>query len=212
MEVKQYTEGTSTRLMNIVSKNRKAYMVRQFDCAKEARKPHHIVGTPTMKMFKSLLWMNIIKNCPGTTEDDHISEKITGLGISSLKGKSTRHKLKPVRKDLIEIPKELIMKHHDIKLCMDTMYVNECGMLLNAVDWTIKFRCLLPIYTMQYGKYYHMLDQILRYCYDVGFVITTDMHCNGEYQGIMNKVKDNLDMKMNFTNSQDHVPEAERNN
>jgi len=28
----------------------------------------------------------------------------------------------------------------------------------------------------------------------------------------MNKVMDNLDVKMNFTNAQDHVPEAERNN
>jgi hypothetical protein len=30
---------------------------------------------------------------------------------------------------------------------------------------------------------------------------------------MMNKVKDDLDMKMNFTNAQDHVPEAvEQNN
>jgi hypothetical protein len=40
-----------------------------------------------------------------------------------------RQKSKPVRCDLIEIPKERITKHQDVKLCMDTMYVNECGML-----------------------------------------------------------------------------------
>jgi hypothetical protein len=81
------------------------------------------VGTPTMENFKSLLQMNVIKNCPVTVNDINIAEKIFGPDVSSLKGKSTRRKPKPVRKDLIEIPAELIMKHHDIELCMDTMYV-----------------------------------------------------------------------------------------
>jgi hypothetical protein len=79
--------------------------------------------------FKSLLRMNIIKNFPVTVEDVNIADTIFGPDVSSLKGKSTRCKPNPVRKDLIEIPRELIMKHHNIKLCMDTMYVNECGML-----------------------------------------------------------------------------------
>ena len=34
-------------------------------------------------------------------------------------------KPKPVKKDTIEIPKELITKNHDIDLCIDTMFVNE---------------------------------------------------------------------------------------
>eukprot|EP00978_Attheya_sp_CCMP212_P000843 scaffold1766_cov39-Attheya_sp.AAC.3 len=163
-----------------------------------------------MDNFKSLLRMNIIKNCPVTTEDVNIAEKIFGPDVSSLKGKSTRRKPKPVRKDLIEIPKELLLKHHDIELCMDTMYVNECGML-TAVDRTIKFRSLVPMDTRQQKEYYRALDQILRYYNNAGFRIT-EIHCDGEYRGMMNKVNDDLDVKMNFTNAQDHVPEAERNN
>ena len=91
-----------------------------------------------MNNFKSLLSMKIIKKCPVTTEDVNIAEKIFGPDISSLKGRSTRRKLKPVRKDLIEVLKELLMKHHDIELCMNTMDVNECGMI-TAVNWIIKF-------------------------------------------------------------------------
>jgi hypothetical protein len=34
--------------------------------------------------------MNVIKNCPVTTEDVNIAKKIFGKDISSLKGKSTR--------------------------------------------------------------------------------------------------------------------------
>ena len=122
--------------------------------------------------------MNVIKNCPVMTEDVNIAERIFGKDVSSLKGKSTRRKPKPVRADLIEIPKELIEKHKDIELCMDTMYVNECGML-TAIDRTIKYRSLVPMDTKQHDKYYRALDEILRQYNNAGFVIKT-IHYDGE--------------------------------
>ncbi len=122
-------ELATSNMITTVNKNRKGYTLRQFERAKEARKLYHIIGTPTMENFKSLLRMNIIKNCPVTVDDINIAEKIFGPDVSSLKGKSTRQKPKPVREDLIEIPKELISQHHNIELCMDTMYINECGKL-----------------------------------------------------------------------------------
>jgi hypothetical protein len=197
-------------LVSTVAKNRHGYRQRQFEHAKEARRLYHIIGTPTMTNFKSLLRMNVIQNCPVTVEDVNISEKIFGPDISSLKGKSMRRKPKPVRQDLIEIPKEIITKHHDIDLCMDAMYVNECGML-TAIDRTIKFRSLVPMNTKKHVEYYRALNQILRHYNQAGFVIRT-LHCDGEFRGMMEKVKDNLDVDMNFTNAQDHVPEAEQNN
>jgi hypothetical protein len=130
--------------------------------------------------------------------------------MSSLKGKSTRRKPKPVRSHLIEIPKEIITKHHDIDLCMDAMDVNECGML-TAIDRTIKFRSLVPMNTKQHIESYRALDQILRHYNRARFVIRT-IHCNGEFCGMMEKAEDDLDVDMNFTNAQNHVPEAERNN
>jgi hypothetical protein len=160
-----------------------------------------------MNNFKSLLRMNAIQNCPVTVEDVNISEKIFGPDMSSLKGKSTRRKTKPVKNDLIEIPKEIITKHHDIDFCMDAMYVNECG--ITAIDRTIKVRSLVPMNTKQHVEYYRALDQILRHYNRAGFVIRT-IHCDGEFRGMMEKV--DLEVDMNFTNAQDHVPEAERNN
>jgi hypothetical protein len=75
-----------------VTENKSGYTQRQFERAKEARRLYHIVGTPTVENFKSLLRMNVIKDCPVTTEDVNIAEKIFGKDISSLKGKSTRRK------------------------------------------------------------------------------------------------------------------------
>jgi hypothetical protein len=202
-------EGTSN-LVTTVTENKSGYTQRQFERAKEARRLYHIVGTPTVENFKSLLQMNVIKNCPVTTEDVNVAEKIFGKDISSLKGKWTRRKPKSVRADLIEIPKELIKKHHNIELCMDTMYVNEWGML-TAIDRTIKFRSLVPMNTRQHEEYYRALDQILWHYNQAGFVIK-EIHCDGEFHSVMERVNDDLDVNMNFTKAQDHVPEAERNN
>jgi hypothetical protein len=52
--------------------------------------------------------MNAIRNCPVTTEDVNIAEKIFGPTKSNIKGKLTWQKSTPVREDTVEIPEELI--------------------------------------------------------------------------------------------------------
>jgi hypothetical protein len=73
---KNEIETGTSNLISTVTENRKGYMLRQFESAKEARELYHIVGTPTMENFKSLLQINVIKNCPVTVEDIYIAEKI----------------------------------------------------------------------------------------------------------------------------------------
>jgi hypothetical protein len=130
--------------------------------------------------------------------------------MSSLRGKSTRHKSTPVREDSIEIPEELILQNREIDLCIDIMYVNECG-FMTTIDQTIQFRSALPIENRTHEEYYRVLDMVLRLYNSAGFHIKT-IHCDGEFRAMMDKVKDDLGVCMNFTNALDHVPEAERNN
>jgi hypothetical protein len=52
---------------------------------------------------------------------------------------------------------------------------------------------------------------VLQLYNSAGFHIKT-IHCNGEFCAMMDKVKDNLGVRMNFTNTLDHVPETERSN
>ena len=73
-----------------------------------------------------------------------------------------------------------------------------------------KFCSLVPINTRQYKDYYCALDVILRHYNSVGFVVTV-IHCNREYQGMMEKIKDELNVDMNYTNMDNHIPEAEQN-
>jgi hypothetical protein len=130
--------------------------------------------------------------------------------MSSLKGKSTHRKSTPVREDTVEIPEELIAHNREIELCIDIMYVNECGFMTTG-DRTIRFRSATPIDNRTHEEYYRVLDMVLRVYNSAGFHIKT-IHRSGEFRAMMEKVKDNLGVRMNFTNALDHVPEAERNN
>jgi hypothetical protein len=79
-----------SHLINRVKENRVGYTQSQFEQAKRAGELYHIVGTPTIESFKTLIKINAIKNCPVTTEDVNNAEKIFGADMSSLRGKSTR--------------------------------------------------------------------------------------------------------------------------
>jgi hypothetical protein len=197
-------------LINTVKENRVGYTQRHFEQAKRAQELYHIVGTPTIELFKTLIKMNAIKNCPVTTEDVNNAKKIFGADMLSLRGKLTRCKSTLVREDNIEIPEELILQNREIDLCIDIMYVNRCG-FMTTIDQTIQFRSALPIENRTHEEYYRVLDMVLRLYNSAGFHIKT-IHCNGEFRAMMDKGKDDLGVCMNFTNALDHVPEAERNN
>ena len=69
---------------------------------------------------------------------------------------------------------------------------------------------MVPIDTKTQDDYYKALNVIFRHYNKGGFVIKT-IYCYGEYCAMMNKVSDDLDVVMNYTNASTHVPEAERN-
>jgi hypothetical protein len=90
------------------------------------------------------------------------------------------------------------------------MHVNQCG-FMTTIDQTIQFQKPLPIENCIHEEYYRVLDMVLQLYNSTGFYIKT-IHCNREFRAMMDKVKDDLGVRMNFTNALDHVPEAERNN
>jgi hypothetical protein len=190
---KNYLKKES-HMINTVKENRVGYTQRQFEQAKRAQELYHIVGTPTVETFKTLIKLNAIRNCPVTTEDVNIAKKIFGAVMLSLKGKSTRRKSTPVWEDTVEIPEELIANNRKIELCIDIMYVNECG-FMTTIDRTIRFRSAIPIENCTHEEYYCVLDMVLRLYNSAGFHIKT-IHCNGEFRAMMEKVKDNFGIRM----------------
>ena len=208
--VKTMARTGESHVIASVKENSIGHTKRQLERAKLARKLYHIMGAPTVDAFKAMLRGNMIKNCPVTSQDVKLAEEIYGPAISTLKGKSTRRTPKPVVVDEIEIPPELLSKHRQIELCMDTMFINSQP-FLTAIDKTIRFRSLIPITSRKGPEYVRALRTLVQHYNKGGFMVGL-IHCDGEYKSIIAPVKDQLQAEMNFANPGDHVPEAERNN
>ena len=207
MDPKQYSKYM---LLDTVEENALHYTKRQIEKAKQTRALYHALGTPTVNDFKAILRMNAIRNCPITMADVDIAEAIYGKDIGAIKGKTVRKKPTPVVRDYIQIPKEIIQKHQDITLCIDTMYINEMPFLA-TISKNIKYRTIQWLPTRTARDYRSALDAIFRQYNKAGFRIAT-IHCDGEFRSIMDDIKDDLDIDMNYASAQEHVPEAERNN
>ena len=198
------------QMMETVEDNMKHYSQRQIERAKAARALYHSLGTPTIKDYKAIIRMNAIRNCPITMEDIDIAEAIYGQDIGTIKGKTVRQKPTPVVRDYVSIPKELVEKHESITLCIDTLYINEMPFLA-TISRNIKYRTIQWLPTRTAKDYRSVLDIVFRQYNKAGFRIGT-IHCDNEFKPIMDDLKDDLDIAMNYASAQEHVPEAERNN
>jgi len=90
---------------------------------------------------------------------------------------------------------------------MDIMYVNGMPML-TGIDRNIRFRSLVPLESRTATELYSGLDHIFRLYNKAGFLLKT-INCNREFVTLMDEVKDELDVDMNYTSQGKHVPEAE---
>ena len=154
--------------------------------------------------------MGGIQNCPVRVEDINIAENIFGPDMATLKGKSTRKTPKPVLQDWIELPKEILEKHSKIELCMDTMYVNGVG-LMTAIDRTIKYRSVEYIESKEPQEHLRALSAIVNRYNKAGYYVNM-VYCDWEFKPIFKDAWDQLQLTINYANTDDHVAEAERNN
>ena len=200
----------ASNLVSTVKENRDGFTKRQFQDAKRARSLYHKLGCPTVENMKHILRMNLIKNCPVTTEDINIAEKIFGPDVGALKGKSTRRRPTPVRDDRVEIPPELKQNHENLTYYMDIMYVNGMPML-TGIDNTPTHRNLVPLKNREATELYAGLDKTLRFYNDNDWYIS-EIHCDQEFRTLMDQVSDGMNVRMNYTSTSEHVPQAERNN
>ena len=88
------------------------------------------------------------------------------------------------------------------------MYANNQG-FLTAIDTTVKYRALVPVFFEKHEEYYQALDIVLRKYNKANFRITR-VRCDGEFKPMMDPISDDLDVEMDYTSADEHVPEAER--
>jgi hypothetical protein len=201
-------KGTSL-MVSTVKQNMIGYNAKEIEGAHKARKFYHATGCPHVESLKNMIRMNMIKNCPITTKDLDNAEKIFGPDIGTLKGKTTRKKPTVIKDDLIELPPEL-QGRDDLILYMDIMYVNEVP-FLTSIDNVVRYRKAVPLDNRTSTELYKALDVILR-SYNKANYFFKCIHCDQEFRPLMDQISDNLSIAMNYTTTDEHVPEAERNN
>ena len=82
------------------------------------------------------------------------------------------------------------------------MYVN--GMpILTGIDRSIRFRSLVPLDNRTAPELYKRLDKVLRHYNNAGYSIT-HIHCDQEFKPLIDDVKDNLDIKMSYTTTDEN--------
>ena len=89
------------------------------------------------------------------------------------------------------------------------MYVNGLT-FLTSVDRQIRYRTAIYIASRSRHNYIKAMKDIINVYHLAGFKIKTIM-ADPEFMHIFNELQHEYQIKINITNAQDHVPEAERN-
>ena len=203
--------------VNSIADNLKHFSYKQQTQAKRARELYHILGMPLMRYLKNIIKMNLIKNYPVTEEDIDIATKIYGPEIGVLKGKTVRKKYPQVKKDYIELPKELSAENiRYVTLMIDTMSVNGC-LFLSTISLDIYYRSAHYVNNKTSQEYEKALEEIFRIYNEAGFKIG-NIRADKEFKSVLKFIRNNykhIYEKNNFTistvNPQQHVPQADWN-
>ena len=203
-------QATKHAFLQTVEENKKLYTPREVDRAKKARDLIATLGSPSVADLKAAISMNAIADLPVTTSDVALAEKIYGPDLGSLKGKTTRRKPLPMVTDQIAIPEQLYEARSDLELCIDIMFVNNMP-FFTTISRALYYRTAQFLPTRTTPDLYKAIDQVLRLYNSNGFHVSK-VYCDNEWKPIMDPVKDDMNLDMEYSAPQAHVPEAERNN
>ena len=93
---------------------------------------------------------------------------------------------------------------------MDTLFINKMPFLATIAHPIYYGQCI-PLNNRTHAEYYTAIDKVVHTLNGVGFYIGM-IKCNNEYQSLMNPIKDDMNIEVNYTNAGEHQPPVERNN
>ena len=115
-----------------------------------------------------------------------------------------------VANDNVATPDELKEKNEKTMLFMDVFHA--CGMaFLSVMGHPTFHRSAEPVGTCAKDELFKSLDIAIGELNDGGLTVE-ETQCDKAFEPVMNEVKDELGIKLNTSNAQDHAPQAERNN
>ena len=145
-------------------------------------------------------------------EDIVLAEKIFGWDISTAKGRWTKQRPRRVKYEEVNIPRELIIQNSRVELCIDLMFINKC-VFLTAIDKTIPFRSCASLPSKAPKYWATALSLLIRKYNQSGFFVKL-IRADNEFKETLDEVIENVPTLplVNHCATDEHVPEAERNN
>ena len=137
-------QTNSASQLNTVKNKIEGFTKNEVIRAQEARRLYNQLVSPNIENMKMIIFQNLIKNCPVTTEDVNVSNRIIGPDISTLKGIYTCPKSFHVIDDSIDIPEKLIIQNQLLDLAIDVIFIKTQPML-TTIDISIKHRCFVSL-------------------------------------------------------------------
>ena len=137
-----------------------------------------------------------------------MADDIYGPSIPHLKGNTVRRKiqhLEPVR--ITSVPKTILDKYKEIKICCDLMHINGI-VFLNTISRHIMFAIGSMTKNRKIENMANGITQVHKLYLQCGFK-TTHMHTDCEFEPLR-KEMNALGINLNFASKKEHVPEIER--
>jgi hypothetical protein len=203
------TENYTVLAVNTVEHNKFNYAVRDYNRAKLARKIQVLVGRPELKDFLRYLDGNSFPNCPINRQDAINAHAIFGRDIGSIKGKTTRRKLKGILGSVANnLPKEIMETYRDVTLCIDIMFVNKIPFFL-SISRIIRFITVEVLDNRKQASLIKALQHIYGIYRKRGFRISNILG-DSEFECTRGAVATDLRSKLNICGEDEHVPDIER--
>ena len=93
---------------------------------------------------------------------------------------------------------------------IDIIFINK-DTLLTTIDRSITFKACVPLSSREDDDIYAGLDEVLHHYNKVGYTITM-IHADGEFESLMLRVEDELDIITNIANPDEHIGDVQKLN
>jgi hypothetical protein len=178
---------------------------KQIEGAQAAHRLMGMMATPSKHDFHALVCLNMIQDCPITTENIKHAHTLFGPDLATIRGKSVWRKPSRVVTDYVDISRTIVDVNKQVTLAVDVMFVNLVPFLV-SVSRMINLILIEHAPKRTATKLGELIQQILWVYARAGFTVQTVLMDNE-----FGKIKDHVPMlDLNIPVASDHVGEVER--
>ena len=182
----------------------------EFTYAVKAQKVFKVLGTLTVPNLKTVIRINLIKDNEIIFNDLDSEEKAFSQDTGSLKGKTICSNPEVVLDQNVEILEELLNINKDLTLSINRITINRLK-FLTIISHNIYYRTTMKLPSTDYQIVIEKTNEVIDIYKSTDFN-TSEIHIDKEFNKDIGMVAKNRNLRVNYTNSKEHVPRAERHN